>query len=54
MDFIERLLGIAPDRGSGMLEAVLILTAVAAVTGVMVTVVARRRARRAAAASAVS
>jgi hypothetical protein len=33
MDFIERLFGIAPDGGSGLLEAAYFLVATAVITG---------------------
>jgi hypothetical protein len=43
MDFIERILGIAPDGGSGALEALLFLVPVA---GILVLLQRRRRNRR--------
>jgi len=46
MDFIERLLGLAPDGGSGSLELLLL---VAPIVGIALLMSARRRERRRAA-----
>jgi len=43
MDFIERLLGVSPDGGSGSLEALLFLIPIA---GVLTLYVARKRRQR--------
>ena len=43
MDFIERLFGLAPDGGSGMLEFLLLLVPVA---GIVVVHVWRRSVKR--------
>ena len=44
MDFIERIFGIAPDAGSGSLEAALVVAALVVTT---LVVMSRKRARAA-------
>ena len=44
MDFIERIFGVAPDAGSGTLEAALVVAAVVVTT---LAIMARNRARAA-------
>ncbi len=46
MDFIERWLHISPDGGSGLLEAIYLVVAIAVVTGFMLMRRWAARARR--------
>jgi hypothetical protein len=46
MDFIERVFGVAPDAGSGNLEAALTLAVVAAIALAVIVRMHARSARR--------
>ena len=46
MDFIERLFGVSPDGGNGMLELLYIVVAIAVVAFVTLKVRSRKRRNR--------
>jgi len=45
MDFIERLLGFAPDHGNGSLEAIILIAVVTVIFGVGLGYFHKHRAR---------